>query len=145
VEPPGVNNLEAGPRSPELPVGNNGWGNIDTQLLFVSKNAIGIIGSEDGRGDASQPGDKMIVILTGLLAGEESARGKLAGEDVDDQVTDVGDVASRVLEETLLGLFGDLVLVNLEETAVGGNLFVVERLELGSLGGSGDTLESGLT
>ena len=43
-------------------------------------------------------------------------------------------------EETVLGLIGDLVLVDLKETTVGGGLLVVEGLELSSFRSSGDAL-----
>ena len=145
MEPPGVNSLEAGSLSPELPVGNNGWGNGDTQLLFVSEDASGIIGSKDGRGDASKPTDDVEVVLTGSFTAEETARGELGGESVEDQIAHVGDMAGGNLEEAVLGLIGDLVLVDLEETSVGGNLLVVEGFEVGSFGSSRDALEGSLT
>ena len=145
VESPGVDSLKAGPLSPELPVGDNGWGNVGTQLLFVSKDTSGIIGSEDGRGNTSKPTDEMEVVLTGPFTTEETARGKPGGDVVEDQIADVGDVVDGSLEETVLGFIGDLVLVYLEETAVGGDLLVVEGLELGSFGSSGDALEGSLT
>jgi len=145
VESSGVDGLEAGPLSPELPVRNNGWGNGGAQLLFVGEDASGIIGSEDGRGNTSEPTDEVVVVLTGLLTTEETARGKVGGDSVEDQVADVGDVAGGCLEESVLGLFGDLVLVDLEEAAVFWNLLLVEGLELGSFGGSRDALEGSLT
>jgi len=83
VESPGVDGLEAGPLSPELPVGNNGWGNGGTQLLFVRKDASGIIGSEDGRGNTSQPTDEVKVVFTGLFTAEETTRGKRGGDGVE--------------------------------------------------------------
>ena len=145
MESPGVDGLEAGPLSPELPVGNNGWGNGDTQLLFVSEDASGIVGSEDGRGDTSEPSDEVVVVLTGPLTAEETARGELGGEDVEDQVADVVDVASGSLEEAVLGLIGDLVLVDLEKPTVGLDLLGVEGLEFGGFGSSGDTFKGSLT
>lgn len=87
----------------------------------------------------------MEVVLAGPLTAEESAGGKLSGDDVEDQVADVGDVASGGLEEPILGLFGDLVLVDFEEATVCGDLLVVEGLEWCGFGSSGDTLEGGLT
>lgn len=49
------------------------------------------------------------------------------------------------LEETVLGVFGNLILVDFEETAVCGDLLVVESLEFCSFGGNGDTLKGSLT
>jgi hypothetical protein len=49
------------------------------------------------------------------------------------------------LEETLLGLVGDLAFVDFEKTAVGGNLLVVEFLESGSFRRNGDALKGLLT
>jgi hypothetical protein len=90
-------------------------------------DASGIVGSADGGGDTSEPADEVVVVLTGsLTTAEETACGKLAGEDIEDQVIDVGDMANGSLEEAILGLFGDLVFVGLVEIAVKGNLFVVE-------------------
>ena len=145
MESSSVDGLEAGPLNPELPVGNNGLGNGGTQLLFVRKDTSGIVGSEDGRGDTSEPSDEVVVVLARPLTTEETACGKLGGDDVEDQVADVGDVASGSLEETVLGLFGDFVLVDLEKAAVLGDLLVVEGLESSSFGCSGDTLEGSLT
>lgn len=144
METPGVDGLEAGPLSPELPVGNNGWGNGDAQLLFVSEDASGIIGSEDGRSNTSKPTNEVVVVLTGRRTAEETTRGKLGRDNVEDQIADVGDVVGRSLEETVLSLVGDLILVGLEETAVGGDLLVVESLKRSSFGSSGDALESSL-
>lgn len=73
VESPGVYGLEAGPLGPEFPVGNDGRGNGDAQLLFVSKDTSGVVGSEDGRGDPSEPTNEVVVVLTGLLTTEEPA------------------------------------------------------------------------
>lgn len=145
MESSGVDGLEAGPLSPELPVGNNAWGNGDTQLLFVSKDAVGIVGSEHGRGDTSEPTDEVVVVLTGLLTAEETARGKLGRDGIEDQVTDIGDMTDGNLEETFLGLFWDFVLVDLKESTVLADLLIIEGLELGSRGSSGDTLEGSLT
>ena len=145
MESPGVDRLEAGSLSPELPVGDNGWGNRDTQLLFVGKDAARIVGAEDSGNNTSEPTDEVVVVLTGLLTTKETARGKLGGDSSEDQVTDIGNVTNGSLEETVLGLFGDLVLVDLKETTVGGNLLIVEGLELGSLGSDGDTLKGSLT
>ena len=136
MEPCSVDGLEAGPLSPLLPVGHNGWGNGGVQLLFVSKDAGGIVGSEDGRGNTSEPTDEVVVILTWLLTAEETTRGELSGDGVEDQVADIGDMSGGSLEESVLGLFGDLVLVDLEEATVFGDLLVVEGLELGGFGGS---------
>jgi len=144
VEPLGVDGLEAGPLSPELPVGNNRWGDGDTQLLFVSDDASGIVGSEDGRGNTSEPSDEVVVILTGFGAPKEAFRRKLIGDDVEDQVADVGSVTNRSLEETVLGLIGGLVFVDLEDITVGGDLLVVEGLEFCSFGSGVDALESSL-
>ena len=145
MESRGVDGLEAGPLSPELPVGNNGWGNGDTQFLFVSKDTSSIVGSEDGGGNTGEPTDEVVVVLTRLLATEETGRGKLGGDDVEDQITDVVDVTFGSLEESVLGLVGDLVLVNLEKATVLGDLLVVERLEFNSFGSNGDPLEGSLT
>ena len=145
MESPGVDGLEAGSLSPELPVGNDGWGNGDTQLLFVSEDASGVIGSKDGRGDASKPTKDVEVVLTGPFTAEETARGELGREGVEDQIAHVGDVTGGNLEEAVLGLIGDLILVDLKETAVGGNLLVVEGFELCSFGSSRDALEGSLT
>jgi len=145
MESPGVDGLEAGSLSPELPVGNNSWGNRDTQLLLVSKDAVGIVGGEDCGSNTSEPTDEVVVVLAGLLTTEETARGKLGGDDLEDQVADVGNVAGGSLEETVLGLFGGLVLIDFKETTVGSDLLIVEGLELGSLGGGGDALKGSLT
>jgi hypothetical protein len=140
-----VYGLEARPLSPEFPVGNNAWGNGDTQLFFVSEDAIGIVGSEDGGGDTSKPPNEVEVVLAGLFTTEETAGGKRIGNGGKDKVSDVGDVAGRTLEETVLGFIGGLVVVDREKTTVGCLLLFIEGLELGSFGGSGDALESGLT
>ena len=140
-----VDGLEARPLSPELPVGNNGGGHGGTQLFFVSKDAVGIIGSERSRGNTSEPRNEVEVVLTGLRATKETTRGKLGRDGSEDQVVDVGGVTGGGLEEALLGLFGDFVLVGLQETPVSRDLFVVEGLELGSFRGGGDTFEGSLT
>ena len=145
MESRGVDGLEAGPLSPELPVCDDGWGNGDAQLLFVSKDTGGVVGSEDGGGNTSEPTDEVVVVLTGGRTTEEPCRGKLGGDSVENQIADVGDVTGRSLEESVLSLIGDLVLVDLEEAAVLGDLLVVEGLEWGSFGGNSDPLESRLT
>jgi len=145
VESSGVDGLEAGPLSPELPVGNNGWGNGGVQLLFVSKDTGSIVWSEYGGGDTSEPTDEVVVVLTRGRTTEETCRGKLGGDGVENQVADVGDMASGSLEESVLSLFGDLVLVDLEEAAILRHLLVEEGLVWGSFGGSSDALESSLT
>lgn len=145
MESRSVDSLEAGPLNPELPVGDNSWGNRDAQLFLVSEDAGGVVGRKDGRGNTSEPTDEVEVVLTGLFTAEETARGKVGGDGVEDQVADVGNMVGRSLEEAVLGLDGDLVLVDLEETTVGGNLLAVESLELGSCGSSGDALEGSLT
>ena len=142
VESLGVDGLEAGPLNPELPVGNDGWGNGGIQLLFVSEDTSGIIGSEDGGGNTSEPSDEVVVVLAGVRTAEETVRRKRGGDGGEDQLADVGNVRGGSLEEPGLGLVGGLVLVDLEETTVGGLLLVVEGLELGSLGSDGDALES---
>ena len=145
MESRGVDGLEAGPLSPELPVRDNGRGNWNAQLLFISKDTGGIVGSEDGGGNTSEPTDKVVVVLTGCRTTEETCRGKLGGDGVEDQVADVGDVPGGSLEEPVLGLFGGLVFVDLEEAAVLRDLLVVEGLEWGRFGGNRDALESSLT
>jgi len=145
VESSGVDSLEAGSLSPELPVGNNGWGDGNTQLLLVGEDTSGVIGSEHGRRDASKPTDGVEVVLTGPFTAEETACGELGGEGVEDQIAHVGDMDGGNLEETALGLIRDLVLVDLKETTVGGDLLVVKGLELGSFGSNGDALEGSLT
>jgi len=87
----------------------------------------------------------VVVVLTRLVTTEETARGKLSGDGVEDQITDVGDVICGSLEESILGLCGDLVLLDLEEAAIFRDLLFVEGLELGSFWGNGDALEGGLT
>ena len=144
MESRGVNGLEAGPGSPELPVGNNGWGNGGVQLLLVSKDTGSIVGSEDSGGDTSKPADEVVVVFTGDRTTEETCRGKLGGDSVEDQIADVRDVAGGSLEEPVLGLFRDLVLVDLEEATVLRDLLVVEGPEWGSFWSSGDALESSL-
>ena len=114
--------------------------NGGTQLLFVSKDPSGIIGSEDGRGNTSKPTDEVKVVFTGFFTTEETTRGKRGGDDVENQIADVVGVTGGSAEETDLGLIGDLVLVDLKETTVGGDLLVVEGLELGSFSSNGDAL-----
>ena len=145
MESSGIDGLEAGPLSPEFPVGNNARGNGDTQLLFVSKDAVGIVGSEDGGGNTSEPTDEVVVIFTGLRTAEETARGKFCGDGGEDQFANVGDMCEGSLEETVLGLIWDLVLVDLEESTVHTDLLIIEGFELGSFGSDGDTLEGSLT
>ena len=145
MEPPSVDGLEAGPLNPKLPVGNNFWGNGDTQLLFVSDDTSGIVGSEHSRDNPSEPTNEVVVILTRLGAAEETFCGKLSGDGIEDQIADVSNVTSGGLEETILSLVGSLVFVDLKETAVGGDLLVVESLKFGSFGSSVDALESSLT
>ena len=145
METRSVDGLEARPLSPEFPVGNNGWRNGSTQLFFVSEDAIGVVGSEDGRGNTSKPPHEVEVVLTRLVTTEETARGKLSGNDVEDQHVDAGGMGDGTLEEPILGLIGDLILVDRDKTTVGCDLLVIEGLELSSFGSSGDALESGLT
>ena len=145
VESLGIHGLEAGPLSPELPIGNNGWGNGDTQLFLVSKDTVGIVGSEDGGGNTSKPANEVEVVLIGSRTAKEAARGKFGRDNINDQVADVGNVGFRSMEETVLGFFRDLVLIDLEETTIGGDLFVVEGFELGSFRSERDTLKSSLT
>ena len=145
METRGVYGLEARPLSPKFPVGNHAWGNGASQLFFVSEDTIGIVGSEDGRSNTSQPSKKVEVVLTGLFTTEETAGGKLSGNGGEDQIADVGDMAGRILEETVLGLIGGLVLIDRDKTTVGRDLLVIKGLELGSFGSNGDALESGLT
>lgn len=145
METCGVYGLEARPLSPYFPIGNDAWGNGGTQLFFVSEDAIGIVGSEDGRGNTSKPRNEVEIVLTGLVTTEETAGGKFGGNGGKDQVADVGDMTGRTLEESVLGLIRRLVLVDREKTTVGCDLLVIEGLELGGFGSSGDALESGLT
>lgn len=145
MKAPGVDGLEAGPLSPKFPVGNNTRRDRNTQLLFIAKDAVGIVGSEDGGGNTSEPTNEVEVILTRPRTAQETARGKLGREDIEDEVTDVGNVSGGSLEETILGLFRDLVVVDLEETTIGGNLLIVEGLEFGSFWGSRDAFEGSLT
>lgn len=140
-----VDGLEAGPLNPKLPVGDNSWGDRNTQFLFVIKDAAGIVGSEGSRGNTSKPSDEVEIVLSRPRTTEETARGKSGGDLVKDQVPDVGNVVLGSLEETVLGLFGDFVFVEFEKATVGGELLLVEVLESCSFRGSRDTLEGLLT
>jgi len=144
VKSAGVNGLEAGPPGPEFPVRDNGRGDWDAQFLFVGEDTSGIIGSEDGGDNARQPADKVEVVLTRPRATKESFRGKLSGNDVEDQVTDVCYVGSRNLEQSVLGFFRGFVLVDFEETAVRSDLLVIEGFVFCGRGGSRDTFEGSL-
>jgi hypothetical protein len=140
----GVDGLEAGPLGPKFPIINDARGNWNAQLLFVSKDSVGIVGTEGSGGNTSEPTNKVEVVLTRPLAAEETARGKLGGDHMENQVANVGDVTERSLEETVLGLFWNLPLVYLEEATVGGNLLLIESLEFGSFRCSGYALKRSL-
>ena len=83
MESTSVDVLEAGPLSPELPVGDNCWGDGLTQLLLESTDAY-FFGSIDSRGNASEPTDEVEVVFTGNIATEESPLGKFWGDLVED-------------------------------------------------------------
>lgn len=80
--------------------------------------------------------------LTGLVTTEETVRRKLSGNDVKDQLVDVGGVGDGTLEEPILGLMGGLIFVDRGKTTVSRDLLAIEGLELGGFGSSGDALES---
>lgn len=140
-----VDGLEALPLGPELPVRDNGWGDGDTQLLSVSKDAVCIVGTKGGRGDTSKPADEVEVILTGPRATKETARGEFRRNTVKDQVADVGDMIRGSLEETVLGLFRDIAIVYFEKATVNPNLLFVEVLKFSCFRGGRDTLKRLLT